>query len=259
MNMKKILFAMAAIAALLSCAGGNNDKNAVEDPFGGPVVEMTTTKGDMKIQLYNLTPKHRDNFVKLAREGYFDGMKFHRVIEGFMIQGGDPLSKDDSLRTKWGEGGPGYSIEAEFRDTLHHCKGALAAARLGDLANPRKASSGSQFYIVQDEEGCRHLDGEYTVYGQVIEGLDVIDAIACVETDAYDRPLVPVVITKVSVVEVEASENADSEAETTKKAEGEGEPASETKASEKAEAASKEPAPISQPAEEQPELLETAY
>lgn len=166
----------------------------------GPVVELSTNMGTMKIKLYNATPQHRDNFLKLVKEGFYDGVKFHRVIEGFMIQGGDPLSKDDSLRTEWGTGGPGYTVAAEFVPEIHHCKGALAAARLGDMANPRRASSGSQFYIVQSEEGCRHLDGEYTVYGQVIEGLEVIDKIAAVATDPYDRPLEAVVITKASLV-----------------------------------------------------------
>lgn len=169
----------------------------MEDKMDGPVVVMETSKGTMTIKLYNATPKHRDNFLKLVGEGFYDNLKFHRVIEGFMIQGGDPCSKDDSLVTSWGTGGPGYTVAAEFDNDLHHSKGALAAARLGDMANPMKASSGSQFYIVQSEEGCRHLDGHYTVYGQVIEGLEVIDAIAQVPVDAYDRPLVPVVITKV--------------------------------------------------------------
>lgn len=201
--MKKVFICALAFIAALSC-GNNNSKKVEDNPLDGPVVEMTTSKGVMKIRLYNATPQHRDNFAKLVREGFYDGIKFHRVIEGFMIQGGDPLSKDDSLRTSWGTGGPGYTIAAEFVTEARHCKGALAAARLGDMANPRKASSGSQFYIVQSEDGCRHLDGEYTVFGQVIEGLEVIDAIAAVDTDPYDRPLVPVVILKASLVEEEA-------------------------------------------------------
>lgn len=169
------------------------------DPMDGPVVEMQTTQGTMKIKLYNATPGHRDNFLKLVREGFYDSLKFHRVIQGFMIQGGDPLSKDDSVVFQWGTGGPGYTIAAEFVPELHHCKGAVAAARLGDMANPRRASSGSQFYIVQSESGCSHLDGQYTVFGQVVEGLEIIDKIAAVDTDPYDRPLVPVVIEKVTV------------------------------------------------------------
>ena len=176
----------------------------------GPVVEMTTNMGTMKIKLYNATPKHRDNFVKLVKEGFYDGVQFHRVIPGFMVQGGDPLSKTDTTRANWGTGGPGYTVEAEFVPELHHCKGAVAAARLGDMANPRRASSGSQFYIVQDENGCRHLDGQYTVYGQVIEGLEVVDKIADVNTDPYDRPVTPVVIQKAVMVEAAPAQPADS-------------------------------------------------
>lgn len=197
---------------LLSCK--NNNKNTEEnmalDPMDGPVVEMTTNMGTMKIKLYNATPKHRDNFVKLVKEGFYDGVQFHRVIPGFMVQGGDPLSKTDTTRANWGTGGPGYTVEAEFVPELHHCKGAVAAARLGDMANPRRASSGSQFYIVQDENGCRHLDGQYTVYGQVIEGLEVVDKIADVNTDPYDRPVTPVVIQKAVMVEAAPAQPADS-------------------------------------------------
>lgn len=197
---------------LLSCK--NNNKNTEEnmalDPMDGPVVEMTTNMGTMKIKLYNATPKHRDNFVKLVKEGFYDGVQFHRVIPGFMVQGGDPLSKTDTTRANWGTGGPGYTVEAEFVPELHHCKGAVAAARLGDMANPRRASSGSQFYIVQDENGCRHLDGQYTVYGQVIEGLEVVDKIADVNTDPYDRPVTPVVIKKAVMVEAAPAQPADS-------------------------------------------------
>lgn len=196
---------------LLSCK--NNNKNTEDmalDPMDGPVVEMTTNMGTMKIKLYNATPKHRDNFVKLVKEGFYDGVQFHRVIPGFMVQGGDPLSKTDTTRANWGTGGPGYTVEAEFVPELHHCKGAVAAARLGDMANPRRASSGSQFYIVQDENGCRHLDGQYTVYGQVIEGLEVVDKIADVNTDPYDRPVTPVVIQKAVMVEAAPAQPADS-------------------------------------------------
>ena len=188
-----MVVAAVAASAFVSCKNsGNMDKNAK-----GPIVVMETTAGTMKIMLYDATPQHRDNFLKLVREGFYDSLKFHRVIPGFMIQGGDPLSKDDSLRGSWGTGGPGYTVPAEFVPSLKHCKGALAAARLGDFANPRKASSGSQFYIVQDSLGCQHLDGQYTVFGVVTEGLDVIDSIAGVSTDPYDRPITPVVIEKV--------------------------------------------------------------
>lgn len=216
-NMKKVLILIVTAAlAAVSCTCGNRDKNKemsdapVLDPMDGPIVEMTTSLGQMKIKLYNATPKHRDNFVKLTDEGFFDGIRFHRVIDGFMIQGGDPLSRDDEAREQWGTGGPGYTIAAEFVPELHHCKGALAAARMGDLANPRRASSGSQFYIVQSEDGCRHLDGEYTVFGQVIEGLEVIDAISAVKTDRYDRPLTAVEIVSAKVLRPVVAEVADS-------------------------------------------------
>lgn len=200
--MKKLFLSFAAALCVLSCKNNNkNEEDMALDPMDGPVVEMKTNMGTMKIKLYNATPKHRDNFVKLVKEGFYDGVKFHRVIPGFMVQGGDPLSKTDTTRMNWGTGGPGYTVEAEFVPELHHCKGAVAAARLGDMANPRRASSGSQFYIVQDEMGCRHLDGQYTVYGQVIEGLEVVDKIASVDTDPYDRPVVPVVIEKATLAE----------------------------------------------------------
>ncbi len=210
--MKKIFVFILAVATLFSCTCNNRKvKEIAEDPLDGPVVIMNTTRGTMKIKLYNATPEHRDNFVKLVREGFYDGIKFHRVIEGFMIQAGDPLSKVDTLRDQWGTGGPGYTVAAEFVPEVHHCKGALAAARLGDMANPRRASSGSQFYIVQSEDGCRHLDGQYTVFGQVIEGMEVIDMIASVATDPYDRPVDPVVIIKVEVEEPEVpADQADS-------------------------------------------------
>ena len=184
-----------------------------------PEFEMVTSHGTMKIRLYAGTPQHRDNFIKLVKENYYDGMRFHRVIEGFMIQGGDPFSRDTSMINSWGTGGPDYTIPAEFVSEYRHKKGAIAAARKGDMANPRKASSGSQFYIVQDEYGCSHLDGQYTIFGEVFEGLEVIDKIAAVATDRYDRPYEDVMIVSVKqiglpepepVSEPEDSEVADS-------------------------------------------------
>ena len=159
-----------------------------------PEFEIKTTHGTMKLRLYSQTPKHRENFVKLVAEKYYDGLRFHRVIDGFMIQGGDPFSRDTAMINRWGMGGPDYTIPAEFVPEYRHKKGAIAAARKGDMANPKKASSGSQFYIVQDEYGCCHLDGEYTIFGEVYEGLDVIDAIASVATDPYNRPYEDVLI-----------------------------------------------------------------
>ncbi|NVN93696.1 MAG: peptidylprolyl isomerase [Bacteroidetes bacterium] len=190
------------------------------------IVLIVTQYGDIKIKLYNETPLHRDNFIKLVKEKYLDSTLFHRVINQFMIQGGDPDSKHATAGSLLGNGGPTYTIPAEFVNTLFHKKGALAAAREGDQVNPTKASSGSQFYIVQGkvftaEElnmfaqrmgktfspeqikayttigGTPHLDNNYTVFGEVIDGLNVIDKIAAVTTDKNNRPLndIPMTVT----------------------------------------------------------------
>jgi cyclophilin family peptidyl-prolyl cis-trans isomerase len=179
-----------------------------------PHLKIHTSYGDMVIKLYNETPLHRDNFLKLAQEKFFDSLLFHRVIKGFMIQGGDPLSKNANPTQMLGSGDNGYTIPAEFNSNLIHKKGALAAAR---TENPKKESSGCQFYIVQgkpmtDAElnmmeqrngikyteaqrnayktvgGTPFLDMNYTVFGEVISGLDVIDKIAAVQTQPGDRP-----------------------------------------------------------------------
>lgn len=167
-----------------------------------PVFDIVTTMGTIRVKLYKDTPRHRDNFEKLALGGYYDSLLFHRTINGFMIQGGDPFTRDTSKVEQYGQGGPSYTIPAEMRDTLgaplhRHKKGALAAARRGDLANPFKESSGSQFYLVQDPDNCTHLDGEYTVFGETVAGLNVIDKIAAVPTDRYDRPLQDVRIIRI--------------------------------------------------------------
>ena len=177
--------------------------------------EIETSFGKMKVELYNSTPVHRDNFIKLAKEGYFDDLLFHRVIPGFMIQGGDPDSKNATPGQRLGNGGPGYTLEAEIG--APHFKGTLAAARTSDVINPEKRSSGSQFYIVQGQVqseamlqnferakgityneaqrkkylelgGTPALDAEYTVFGEVVEGFEVIDKIAVVPRDRADRP-----------------------------------------------------------------------
>jgi cyclophilin family peptidyl-prolyl cis-trans isomerase len=183
-----------------------------------PVFEIRTTHGTMKVKLYSKTPKHRDNFAKLVSENYYDGIRFHRVIEGFMIQTGDPYSRDTAKINAWGTGGPDYTVPAEFVNEYWHKKGALAAARKGDLANPTKASSGSQFYIVHDENACLHLDGQYSIFGEVIEGLEVIDRIAEVATDPYDRPYEDVMIKSIRPVVEEPVQEA-VPADTTSKAE----------------------------------------
>ena len=181
-----------------------------------PEFEMVTSHGTMKIRLYGKTPQHRDNFVKLVAEKYYDGMRFHRVIEGFMIQGGDPYSRDTTKMDLWGQGGPDYTVPAEFVSQYWHKKGAIAAARKGDMANPTKASSGSQFYIVHDENNCLHLDGQYSIFGEVTEGLDVIDKIAAVPTDRYDRPYEDVMIITVKPLNVEPEEVPAEPADTAK-------------------------------------------
>jgi len=167
-----------------------------------PVFDIITNMGTIKVKLYSGTPKHRENFAKLAFSKYYDGIIFHRVINGFMIQGGDPLTKDIYADpAKYGTGGPDYTIPAEFVPEYTHKKGALAAARRGDAANPLKESSGSQFYIVQNESTCAQLDGNYTVFGQTVEGFDVIDKIAAVETNNRDCPMTPVKIITITLDE----------------------------------------------------------
>jgi cyclophilin family peptidyl-prolyl cis-trans isomerase len=172
---------------LLTMAGkdviAQNDNNKKYD-----VVQLTTKFGDIYIWLYDETPKHRDNFLKLAKEGFYNGTTFHRIIKDFMIQGGDPNSKDNDPMND-GIGGPGYTVEAEFRPALTHTYGAVAAARMGDAGNPQKRSSGSQFYIVQNKQGTHFLDNNYTVFGKVLSGMDIVDKIAVQPKDARDRPI----------------------------------------------------------------------
>lgn len=197
------------------------------EPPAHCLVSVETEFGNMLIELSDATPLHRDNFIKLVDSGFYDGLHFHRIINSFMIQGGDPGSKDPDA-PGLGSGGPGYTIDAEFVDTLFHVKGALAAARMGDSHNPEKRSSGSQFYIVQgrpaDDQlldskeaqrnfryptfvreqyksigGTPHLDRDYTVFGRVIEGLEVIDKIAATPVGSGDRPLSPVKMKIVSI------------------------------------------------------------
>ncbi|MCH5228155.1 MAG: peptidylprolyl isomerase [Muribaculaceae bacterium] len=244
----------------------------------GVLVELKTTLGDIVVNLYNDTPLHRDNFVKLVKDGYYDGLLFHRVIDSFMIQTGDPDSKDAAPGKMLGSGNPGYTIEAEIDYPKHYNKyGALAAARTGDQVNPERRSSGSQFYIVtgrkmteqqfeamkmrQHQEelentfrklvnenrdtiqqlqaagnsealenlrqelikkteesvdsrvlpenikndyitkgGAPHLDGAYTVFGEVVKGMDVVEKIQKVETDSHDRPLEDVKIISAKII-----------------------------------------------------------
>lgn len=226
--MNKLMLFMAATvtAVMLSCSQKEKETEVV----------IETTMGTIELRLYNETPKHRDNFISLANEAYFDSLLFHRVIPNFMIQGGDPDSKYAEPGVRLGEGGPDYRLNAEIRPGLIHKRGALAAAREGDDVNPAKMSSPSQFYIVwgkiydkqeltmllkKIEErtgrmpqltteqatayttvgGVPHLDGEYTVFGEVTKGLEVVDKIQNVERDKYDRPLTDVRILKVTIKE----------------------------------------------------------
>jgi len=197
-------------------------------------VLMQTTMGDIVIRLSDSTPLHRDNFLKLIKVGYYDSLLFHRVIKDFMIQGGDPNSKRAAAGKPLGDGSPGYTVPAEFRKTLFHKKGVIAAARSGDNVNPTKASNGSQFYITQGKVftdagldsverfrlngrkipaeqrevyktigGTPHLDQGYTVYGEVVKGLEVVDKIAAVQTSKAqdrDRPLQDVRIIKAKLI-----------------------------------------------------------
>lgn len=293
MNMKKLrnllLAGSVAVAAIVGGAvtlnkSRSSSKNIKEmtkqNKPGDVLVEIKTTEGDLTVRLFGDTPRHRDNFVKLAKEGYYNGVLFHRVIHEFMVQTGDPDSKTAPAGKMLGSGGPGYDIEAEIVYPTHfHKRGALAAARQGDQVNPERRSSGSQFYIVtgkayndstlnqmerqlqmmqkqnifndlarehrdsimtlrrnrdqaglqalQDElvaitekkaaeaparltaeqreaytttGGTPHLDNQYTVFGEVVDGMDVIDKIEKVETDSHDRPLKDVKILSMRVL-----------------------------------------------------------
>ena len=209
--MKKMILAVLVLVGMTCTAQQKQEKETV--------VVIETSMGTIKAKLYNDTPKHRDNFIKLINEGWYNGSPFHRVIKDFMIQGGQ--NADGRLD-------PGYTIPAEITNNHFHKKGALAAARQPDQVNPKKASSGSQFYIVQGKKfdeawldmyedrsgkvfsarqrqayqtvgGSPHLDGEYTIFGEVIEGLDVVDKIANVKTGNMDVPVEPVTIISVTV------------------------------------------------------------
>jgi cyclophilin family peptidyl-prolyl cis-trans isomerase len=167
------------------------------------LVKISTTFGDMYIYLYDATPQHKANFLKLAKEKFFDGTTFHRIIKNFVIQGGDPNSKDADPNND-GEGGPGYMIPAEINPNIKHKYGAVGAARDN---NPEKKSNGSQFYIVVNKNGVSHLDGNYTVFGEVVAGMDVAEKIAEQPKNGMDRPNQNIVM-KVEVVKVNPSKFA---------------------------------------------------
>ena len=222
--MKMKFYAMMGLGIALLWSACSGTSTMADSGRKGPVhVEISTSLGTMVVELFDDTPIHRDNFVKLVNEGFYDDLLFHRVIQGFMVQGGDPDSRGAAPGKRLGSGGPGYTLTAEIDSSHVHIKGALSAARQGDQVNPEKRSSGSQFYIVQGAKyagsklanfesriqsshpdfayteeqraqyatlgGTPHLDMEYTVFGQIIEGLDIVDSIAAVRTARGDRPL----------------------------------------------------------------------
>jgi peptidyl-prolyl cis-trans isomerase B (cyclophilin B) len=230
--MKRLIIALLSCLIVVSLAAQKDSTVKKKDRKRDVLIQ--TTMGDIVIRLSDSTPLHRDNFLKLVKVGYYDSVLFHRVIKEFMIQSGDPISKRAAAGQPLGNGGPGYTIPAEFRTTLFHKKGAIAAARTGDNVNPQKASSGSQFYLVQGKVysnagldsletgrlngrkipaanreiyktigGVPHLDQAYTVYGEVVKGLDVVDQIAAVQTSRAqdrDRPLQDVRIIRATLI-----------------------------------------------------------
>ncbi len=228
--MKPLILLFTALIMTTACQRSVAQKNNVKvDNNKTPMVEMVTNMGTMKIKLYDNTPQHRDNFIKLVEQGFYDSVLFHRVIPSFMIQGGDPDSKGAAAGKMLGMGGPGYTVPAEFVDNNIHVKGALSAARTGDQMNPTKASSGSQFYIVQGQSlsdgmldqmegakkfkytpeqralykekgGTPFLDRDYTVFGELVEGFDVLDKISAVARDRGDRPTQDVMIIKATLI-----------------------------------------------------------
>lgn len=231
----RTLIAVTILFSAISCGslnigGGNKEQKVL----------ITTSEGDIKIKLYNETPLHRDNFKKLVKSKFYYDVLFHRVIREFMVQAGDPESKTAGSDVHLGGGGVDYTIPAEFRTPdVYHKKGALAAARTADNVNPNKESSGCQFYIVVGKKftdqqldaiqanktlryrnsndlshlfseqaridyktigGTPHLDGDYTVFGEVVEGLDIVDKISLAETNRSDRPIKNVRILKMKLV-----------------------------------------------------------
>lgn len=187
--MRKRILGFVALAVILAACGPKTEKEVVM------VVE--TTMGTVEFKLYNETPLHRDNFIRLAEEHYFDSLLFHRVIDDFVIQGGDPNSKYAKPGEMLGDGEPDYRVPAEIRvDQGITCvKGSVLAAREGDDVNPQRESCASQYCFMM--RPCPHLDGGYTVFGEVTEGMEVLEAIQKVETDEYDRPLEDVRMLKV--------------------------------------------------------------
>lgn len=232
--MRRLFLFLVLLGAVFVVSGKRKEKRSL--------VRLETTAGVIRVALFDETPLHRDNFLRLTENGFYDGTLFHRVIRDFMIQGGDPDSKAAPVGKKLGEGGPGYEVPAEIRlPDLYHWRGALAMAREGDEVNPERRSSGSQFYIVwgrsfgegslnkvrafqqemygEDSEvmtydmyrdylqrgGAPHLDGGYTVFGEVVEGLKIVKEIQLMKTDASDRPEQDVVLQRAVVEQKSAA------------------------------------------------------
>ena len=233
-NTRKLLITTLILFGLSSCAIVNLGKHKEQK------MKIETSEGDITLKLYNETPLHRDNFIRLVKSKFYDGVLFHRIIDQFMIQGGDPNSKDAMPGKMLGDGDVGYTIPAEFRTPqLYHKRGVLAAAREGDDENPEKASSGCQFYIVVGKQftneqldemevsqikkyghandstykfseqartdyttigGTPHLDGNYTVFGEILTGMDVVDRIAQARTNRVDRPIEDIRIHKMRLI-----------------------------------------------------------
>ena len=210
--MKNLTFILAlSLLFSVSCIAQTKNETKPADQKAAAVKEepkkvtmqeviIETTMGSITIALYNETPLHRDNFIKLVNEKFYDGLLFHRIIQQFMIQAGDPNSRNAAKGVALGNGGPGYTIPAEIIPGKFNKRGAVAAARTGDNVNPERRSSGSQFYIVDKQGGATHLDGQYTVFGEVVKGMDVVDRIAAQPKDRGDRPVEDIKIISMKLV-----------------------------------------------------------
>lgn len=229
-----ILLALCFSVCFSACNKPEDNPDPIDNPQqqeeNGPTkVKFETTLGNFTLILYDETPLHKANFIKLVEDNYYQDILFHRIIKNFMVQTGDPDSKTAKPGQLLGNGGPGYTIPAEFNDSLYHKRGAVAAARTADQVNPQKASSGSQFYIVDGQKwttnqlkqienqyglkfsdkqietyttigGVPYLDQQYTVFGEVIEGMEVIDNIASQKKDYNDRPLEDIKIISAKII-----------------------------------------------------------
>lgn len=197
-HMKKLILSLVSVVSLCGLAAQAEDQPKTEDkpvsnPTADEVAVITTTEGTMVLEFWpDVAPKHVENFKKLAKEGFYDGTCFHRVIKGFMIQGGDPLTKDESKQAMWGTGGPGHKVNAEFNDKAH-VRGVLSMARSQD-----PNSAGSQFFICHGDP--RFLDKQYTAFGKLLQGDETLEKIATTQTAAQDRPVKRMGVTSVKIV-----------------------------------------------------------